>query len=136
MNDIESNSEDYTDRLKLGRVEDFISLVYPSNPIKMMEFQAAIDGIGADKTETMAAKISQTIYNYLNGGETLSSLGSEKMAESGDLQRWARHKTSELIWHLISEDAGTDDSTLAGVYTQEFLLDNRSSRGELFSECS
>lgn len=120
LEDVENDEEDYLSSLKLGRIEDFINGTYPSDSKAMRDFQAAINEIGAHETDDLAAKISKLIFDYLQQGVTLASIGRGELASPDELNRWTAYQTSGALWHHISNEAELDESSLAGTYTKEF----------------
>ena len=118
--EVEARDEDVYATLKLGRIEDFIGQIYPTDQAGMRNFQSSINQIGATKTDELAAKISQTIFDFLGQGVTPASMGRGELAKLEELERWTTYKSSEQIWYFISTEAGLDDTSLAGTYTQEF----------------
>lgn len=120
LEEIERDEDDLLSSLKLGRVEDFINETYPANSNGMREFQSRVNGIGAHQTDDLASTISNLIFDYLQQGVTLASMGRGELAEPEELNRWTTFKASEALWYHVSNESGLDDSTLAGTYTQEF----------------
>jgi hypothetical protein len=114
--------EDYEGAIKqlaIERVEDFIEQVYPKDGGAMQVFQRKIDNLGARQTDENSAALAKLIYEYLQQGITLASLGKGQLAQPDELLRYTTVRASEFLINQAEREKAIPPQSAARSHTDE-----------------
>lgn len=101
--------------------EDFQS-DHPSSKNEIVAFFNSMHQVGLDLIDDTSTKVSQRIYEILQSGVTLGSLGSGTSPTSDELENYAAHKGAELLLHITANEFDISEDSEHYEKLQEYSL--------------